>query len=330
MVGESVSENAIAQGIVPSLGHLRTTFLTLHIAGGLVGLPLLILTLLFSERVPRQPALINFCIAWVINSISYTLSGLSPDPLNPPSSLCFAQAAMVHGAPPMAAFATFIVVFKIWQTFRDPHGIWLGRSWTDTQTLFITIILPYIVFFIFFVISVVLQDRNPEAVSPGNGLYCTVYAPFRGWSVPMFSIMMLALMIGFEVAIGVHYYRSHKRIVTNFPLAPRTTSLGLVIRITLFNMYLFITFCASIVFLTGKRNQSWLFMVQAALPLVAFLVFASQKNVILSWCFWIDTRKEHPSTSDTSMPTLRHTPSDTHIDHLSSLASRRFKDYRGE
>ncbi|KAJ3516090.1 hypothetical protein NLJ89_g1350 [Agrocybe chaxingu] len=295
MPRNAVSENAIAQGIVPSLGHLRTTFLTLHIAGGLVGLPLLILTLLFSERVPRQPALINFCIAWVINSISYSLSGLSPDPYNPPSSLCFAQAAMVHGAPPMAAFATFIVVFKasreqscfyshlnlsriqIWQTFRDPHGVWLGRSWTDTQTLFITIILPYIVFFIFFIISVVLQDRNPEAVSPGNGLYCTVYIPFRGWSVPMFSIVMLALMIGFEVAIGIRYYRSHKRIVTNFPLAPRTTSLGLVVRITLFNLYLFVTFCASIVFLTGKRNQSWPFMVQAALPLVAFLVFASQK-----------------------------------------------------
>lgn len=58
---------------IPHLAGLRPAFLALHIVGGLVGLPVLIITLVFSKKVPRQPALINFCITWVINSVSYTL-----------------------------------------------------------------------------------------------------------------------------------------------------------------------------------------------------------------------------------------------------------------
>ena len=57
----------------PDLLAFRSAYLGLHISGGLVGLPLLILTLLFCDEIPRQPDLINFCIAWVIFSISYIL-----------------------------------------------------------------------------------------------------------------------------------------------------------------------------------------------------------------------------------------------------------------
>ena len=56
------------------LSYLRPTFLALHLSGGLIGLPLLIITLLFANDIPSQPELVNFCIAWVINSISYSLS----------------------------------------------------------------------------------------------------------------------------------------------------------------------------------------------------------------------------------------------------------------
>jgi len=58
---------------IPHLAGLRPSFLALHIVGGLVGLPVLTITLVFSKKVPRQPALINFCISWVVNSVSYTL-----------------------------------------------------------------------------------------------------------------------------------------------------------------------------------------------------------------------------------------------------------------
>uniref|UniRef100_A0A8H7Y729 Uncharacterized protein n=1 Tax=Psilocybe cubensis TaxID=181762 RepID=A0A8H7Y729_PSICU len=83
------------------LGELRPIFLALHIGGGLVGLPLLIITFLATSKIPRQPALINFCVAWVINSISYTLVSLGGTSHTASTPLCFSQAAMLNGAPPM-------------------------------------------------------------------------------------------------------------------------------------------------------------------------------------------------------------------------------------
>lgn len=168
---------------------------------------------------------------------------------------------------------------------------------------FQTLSLPYVIFLIFLLISAVLQIRFPHTLDRSNGLYCTFSGiTFRRWSVPIFSVLVLVLMIGFEIAIAVRYYSARRRIVTSFPLASRSTSLGLVIRITLFNMYLFVTFGASVVFLSGKL-QAWAYMIQAALPLVAFLLFATQKNVILAWCIWRKKRKE--MHSDNSMPALR-------------------------
>ena len=66
-----------AQGLeaLSSLGHLRILFLTIHTLGGLTGLPILILTHLFSPlTTPRQPTLVNFCITWALNSVAYTLT----------------------------------------------------------------------------------------------------------------------------------------------------------------------------------------------------------------------------------------------------------------
>lgn len=54
-------------------GHLATSFFALHITGGYILLPILILTFLFSKRVRRPPTVINFCVAWSIFSISYSL-----------------------------------------------------------------------------------------------------------------------------------------------------------------------------------------------------------------------------------------------------------------
>ncbi|PPQ67154.1 hypothetical protein CVT25_005755 [Psilocybe cyanescens] len=291
------------------LGELRPVFLALHVGGGLVGLPLLIITFLVSSNIPRQPALINFCVAWVLNSISYTLVSLSGSSHTASTPLCFTQAAVLNGAPPMAGVGTFLVVFQIWRTIRDPisRRIYRGRQCSEKATLIVTISLPYIVFIIFSLVSAVLQVRTPHILDRTNGLYCTVTGvPFRRWSVPLSTVAILILMLGFETAIAIRYYLARRRIVNSFPLASRSTSLGLIIRISLFNVYLLVTFGASLVFLSGAI-QPWAYMIQAGLSMVAFLLFATQKNVVLVWCFWRKNRKE--SHSDDSMLALqKHGP----------------------
>lgn len=54
-------------------GGLIAIFLTFHIGGGIIGLPLVIASILASKQVSRHPTLLNFCATWTISSIVYTL-----------------------------------------------------------------------------------------------------------------------------------------------------------------------------------------------------------------------------------------------------------------
>lgn len=56
------------------LYDLRPVFLTVHITGGIVGLPALVLTCIIArESIPFQPDLINVYISGIVNSITYIL-----------------------------------------------------------------------------------------------------------------------------------------------------------------------------------------------------------------------------------------------------------------
>ncbi|KAF4623337.1 hypothetical protein D9613_002225 [Agrocybe pediades] len=229
--------------------------------------------------------------------------------------LCSAQAALINGTPTMSGVATFLVVFQIWRTFRDPleQRVYRGRCGCSEKATLI-----------------ILQIKFPDSLDRRNGLYCTIMGvPFRRWSVPMFSIALLLLMIVFESSIALRYYRARKRIVSSFPLAHRSTSRGLVIRISLFNLYLFVTFGASIVFVTGKA-KAWPYMIQAGLPLVAFLLFASQKNILMAWCFWRKPSKERFSgDSAPPQPFNRTRSTETDVDLISPLATSHEQEERG-
>ncbi len=57
----------------PQFDHLIPVYLALQIAGGQVGLPIIIATLLISKKVARHPALINFFCTWVVYSVVYCI-----------------------------------------------------------------------------------------------------------------------------------------------------------------------------------------------------------------------------------------------------------------
>ena len=56
----------------PSSG-LTAAFFALYIAGGIVGLPLVFLSIVASQKPGRHPTLLNFCATWFFSSVIYTL-----------------------------------------------------------------------------------------------------------------------------------------------------------------------------------------------------------------------------------------------------------------
>ena len=58
---------------LPDLSYLSGVFFTLLIAGGNVGLPLLVILLKASKRLRRPHSVPNLLVTWILFSVSYCL-----------------------------------------------------------------------------------------------------------------------------------------------------------------------------------------------------------------------------------------------------------------
>ncbi|KAG2022953.1 hypothetical protein CC2G_000665 [Coprinopsis cinerea AmutBmut pab1-1] len=338
MLSDSGSSLLDARGIPPT-PDLRTYFpvyLALHIAGGHVGLPVLVATCLCSKSVLRHPTLVNFFTTWIIHSVASCLllysTGLKAiDPNTPPGPLCLAQSALLHGTLPMCATATLVVVIQAWSTFRQPELA--NKNWSRSSGLIAKLVVPYIVFFVYTTVTAVLQHYTPEYVNASNGLYCTYYKdPFRRYGVTVYCIVTLSLILLIELAIGLRYFFMWKHITTVFPLADRSTSPAIAVRLTLFNVYSIFSLATGITFVSNNP-QPWPYIVQAGMPLAVALVFGCQKDYFLAWCFWKKKRKdEAPECTfrcrklDSVADLLRRTPSSPSILLTPSLATKSQND----
>ncbi|KAI4528319.1 hypothetical protein K525DRAFT_276279 [Schizophyllum commune Loenen D] len=249
---------------VPNLQRLTALYTFLHVAGGLVGLPIIIATVVLSRHASRHPTMINLFISLFIYSLSYLLLIFGRqqeeqfDPAGKPSALCQAQQALVHGAPTMASTAGLVVVIQ-------------------------SLVLPYVVFVAYTVASAVLGAKYPETVNASNGLYCTILKdPFRHYAVPGYTAVALLFVIIFEVLAGIKLYKSWTSISRMFPMARRQTTIYMFTRVVVFNVYSIITLSASAIFLADALS-AWPYFVQAGLPLAAVVVFGTQKDLLQAW-----------------------------------------------
>ncbi|KAH9858011.1 hypothetical protein C2E23DRAFT_880684 [Lenzites betulinus] len=287
----------------PDLRGLTPLFLTIHILGGHIGLPLLVATFLFSKTVKRHATIINFCVIWILYSIIYCLllyggTALQKDP---PHALCLTQAAMNYGAPPMAVVAGLAVVLQIWSTFVEP---WKEARLVNIPRwvkLFAIIAPPYLVFIGFSLTAGYYGYKNPQWVQVKNGLYCGLrYGRFEMLAVPIFCGVLVLSIIGFEVATIIRYFRGRRLIKKVFPLVePKQPSLSPWCRAAFFLVYAALALGVCIMDLRQDASVFG-YMIQAALPLAAFLIFGTQKDVVLSFMFWNHNHKWTPGE-----PTIR-------------------------
>ena len=71
--GELTSSGAAADPPSPDLSGLTPVFFAIHLAGGHIGLPILVGTFLFSKTAKRHPTIVNFCVTWIFYSVIYCL-----------------------------------------------------------------------------------------------------------------------------------------------------------------------------------------------------------------------------------------------------------------
>lgn len=118
----------------------QMVFLALHIAGGHIGLVIVLCFAIFSHKVHRDSTFLNFCITWIFSSVVYSILYVygyfiqcgdikylirlyrgtegntivtSVEHVSP--GTCLAQAALVNGAQVMTACSTMALVVQVIQ-----------------------------------------------------------------------------------------------------------------------------------------------------------------------------------------------------------------------
>ncbi|KAF9535658.1 hypothetical protein CPB83DRAFT_25456 [Crepidotus variabilis] len=313
-----------------SSSRYHSIYFGLHIAGGFVGLPLLALTLILCGRIPRQPYLVNFCFTWTLFSISYTLTSLTGLGTRcPPIHLCVAQAAMIDAAPPMVTVAALQLILKIWQTFRDPSGQIGCEILRPLSSVFKTAIylaLPYVTYGVFVILALTLLNPQPENLLWRVGFFCQpVHVASLSLSSLIFCMLVIFIILCFELLIGVQYLRSRRRITTSFPLAEKSISLGLLIRLFIFNVYTVVSFSTCIVSVSARKkcNWDWWVVLLASFPLATCIVIVLQKNVWVALCLARHNKDESHETSNVELPSARRVVSNSSLNDVPSIDSNK-------
>jgi len=287
----------------PDLQHLTSVYLALLISGGQIGLPAIVLTASMCRKVTWHPTIINFCITWIVYSIIYCLylyTGAGKDNLH--LKICRVQASLIHGAAPMAVVATLAIVLNTWTTMQCLQSTVLSRV---PRMLYLTLMLgtPYLVFAVFSVRAGTFVMSQPQSVY-SNGLYCIIQLGRPAVAVPFFCATVMVIILALEAVITIQCYRQWKIIKKSFPLVTRTTSRPLCFRIGLFCLYSCVTLTSAILFLIDAQTEVT-YMLPAALPLGALIVFGLREGVISSWTIVLRGGKRSSSLFELEVPSAR-------------------------
>lgn len=226
------------------------------------------------------------------------------------------QASLVNGAQALTSCATIGIVIQLFLVLRnvqkdnaDTHGLFAITRHTLSYAL---LLAPFAAFAVFTIVSVALgsplaDDSNGNLISDSNlalpgVFYCLILlnAPSGGSISDQLSLVRASFIFAstislislcLEVAVAAIVFKQRslfRRLLPN-------GWLSLLTRVAAFSLYRAVALGLNLaviihpdeLFLTGI-SKSNLFngvidFVQAAIPLVAFLIFASERDVWSAW-----------------------------------------------
>ncbi|KAL5526764.1 hypothetical protein ACEPAF_8489 [Sanghuangporus sanghuang] len=251
--------------------------------------------------------------------------------LNPSYDTCLIQASLLNGVQALTACTNLALVVHLWAVLRycncnhssETKGMGLlSRSRKETIHYCLLLGGPFLAFVVFTVVTMVIGSQPAESADgsgtiPDSNLsipsvfYCIILqnADFSHSLTPglnilrsvlMFTCLVSLITVGFEAHIArlVYKRREYLREKTfNWP--------ALFLRVVLFSIYRIVALSLNVAIIVhpdelllvgiSKNNifNGVIDFFQAAIPLVAFLAFASEKDILNVWCFW---RKDKTQT----------------------------------
>ncbi|KZT35485.1 hypothetical protein SISSUDRAFT_1051367 [Sistotremastrum suecicum HHB10207 ss-3] len=261
-----------------------------------IGIPLLLSTMAFI-KIRRVPAFYNFIfIIWIgtpVYALLFYAGQSETDTVRP--KLCAAQAILKHGVDPAAVSALCLLSVESW---RLANGETVDSRWSAPR-LILTLAIPYAHFVAYLIVTTVLVIADPHNAYRGaDSFYCTVANTTFGLiqSVELNALVLVTLI--FEVKTGLLYWKRRKTVEKYKPNPETNLNRSTFIRLTVFTLWQFIgllgnsvSFGSNWYHIAGMRYA--MYIIAASIPLVVFLVFSTQKDIMLKWCFWKAVESPH-------------------------------------
>ncbi|KAG7086944.1 hypothetical protein E1B28_002861 [Marasmius oreades] len=279
---------------IPEAYRISVTFwIPMHFTS-LAGIILIQLTTWFA-RLVRGRVWYGFMTSLAIFCLSSCLlyiSGQQPTSdldQAPNYFLCLTQAALVYSDEPLAIHMLLSLLLELYWKVSSAHsqnGKTLEKHKRASSPWLL--ILPYASWCLLTIAFLVFGLRNPsKVVFSGHNPYCALDQSVpRIFNSVVCAILLLATMIVLAM-IAVRLVM----IKINCQSQPQTGALpslgeylGLFIRFTLILIFGVIAVIISIIFAIEDNSPIMYHVIaQAGVPLVAMIIFGSQKDVLLVW-----------------------------------------------
>jgi len=274
---------ATATSVGTNADSVLDFWLSLHLIGGHILLPILVFIFVF--RTNRHPTLINLCLATIITSICacFLLYANKQRGSEPPFSLCLAQASLASGAQPVLVMTCQALVYQVWSSVFGPKRIQENAVWeTVKSTLLLSI--PWITFAAFVTVSAAIGFQNPSLVTRNRRFfYCSLdYTSFTS-SISIFCGINLLITMAMQASIAYNIYRNWRAVRKGMDMGD--VNLSMAIRVICFEGYIIIGLVLAFLSINAPKSpvpDIWL----ASIGIFIVLIFGTQREVweaLKSW-----------------------------------------------
>lgn len=278
-------------------------FMVLQVLGGHVGMSIMLLTIFTSRKIARHSVFINFCMTWVLFSLSYTLllyTGQINNPF-PNFTLCLIQSAMIYGSPAMGSISVLMFVLHLYLILRESINKTPPR-WPKLR-LISMLAAPYVAFLVVFT-AVIFSGNKSSSKVHRSTFYCTIDDKFIKTVAAGIPAVGILLSLSIETLTAMTLHRHWK----TFRNQKTSLNSSILIRTLIVLIVSVIALFTSMAFLTNLTSTVPNFVL-ASIPLCAFLVFGTQHDFLQVWFFCRRERsgtgdveeKSQPSMTDTSV-----------------------------
>lgn len=253
----------------------------LHILGFIILVPV-ILTAWFSPRVQRTPTWFPLMISWALATINASLIfGRQIGPI-PPFALCLTQAGFLYAIPILTGATAVAFLLQIYLGFMARFNHKEDDYFSRSPVFFA---VPIGVAVALFVFVIVLGIQNPVFVTRDTtGMYCHISGSRVSKVSSGFLIAANLFMLILEVLIGILLYRNWVAF-QHLQKLDNSLSLSTLVRVAIFSFLPLVVLILSLLVFKGRtgyeRQITNIFI--ALVPLVAGIVFGSQKDILGVW-----------------------------------------------